>query len=115
MCRACIVLWVQVGVTDLPEALPEIASLNKETHKALLQKLHEVLVEVTFKALSQNTCRCHGSCPQCLCVGVDCPCARVDVGQIHVQEGSLRCDKCGRSYPIQQGIPNMRLNEDEVQ
>jgi multifunctional methyltransferase subunit TRM112 len=34
--------------------------------------------------------------------------------QLHVQEGALRCENCGRSYPIQQGIPNMRLNEDEV-
>mmetsp|Transcript_23909 Transcript_23909/g.26537 ORF Transcript_23909/g.26537 Transcript_23909/m.26537 type:complete len:128 (+) Transcript_23909:79-462(+) len=32
----------------------------------------------------------------------------------HVLAGELQCNKCGRSYPIQQGIPNMRLNEDEV-
>jgi hypothetical protein len=38
----------------------------------------------------------------------------VFVYQTHVIEGALRCDHCGRSYPIQQGIPNMRLNEDEV-
>jgi len=31
-----------------------------------------------------------------------------------VLDGTLTCDNCGRSYPIQQGIPNMRLNEDEV-
>jgi len=32
----------------------------------------------------------------------------------HVQEGKLVCGKCGRSYPIQAGIPNMRLLETEV-
>jgi hypothetical protein len=31
-----------------------------------------------------------------------------------VIEGELKCEHCGRKYPIQQGIPNMRLNEDEV-
>lgn len=33
---------------------------------------------------------------------------------IHVMDGWLQCDKCERKYPIQSGIPNMRLNEDEV-
>jgi len=32
----------------------------------------------------------------------------------HVIEGQLVCSSCKRSYLIQQGIPNMRLNEDEV-
>ena len=32
----------------------------------------------------------------------------------HVQEGELLCDGCSRKYLIQQGIPNMRLNENEV-
>jgi len=32
----------------------------------------------------------------------------------HVEEGSLVCPKCSRVYPIQQGIPNLRLNENEV-
>jgi uncharacterized protein YbaR (Trm112 family) len=31
-----------------------------------------------------------------------------------VQEGELVCQGCKRHYLIQQGIPNMRLNEDEV-
>ena len=32
----------------------------------------------------------------------------------HVTEGELICGGCKRHYKIQQGIPNMRLNEDEV-
>lgn len=32
----------------------------------------------------------------------------------HVEEGDLKCGKCGRVYPIQLGIPNMRLTEFEV-
>ena len=32
----------------------------------------------------------------------------------HVTEGELVCGGCKRRYKIQQGIPNMRLNEDEV-
>jgi uncharacterized protein YbaR (Trm112 family) len=32
----------------------------------------------------------------------------------HVTEGELVCGGCQRRYAIQQGIPNLRLNEDEV-
>ena len=32
----------------------------------------------------------------------------------HVTEGELICGGCKRHYKVQQGIPNMRLNEDEV-
>ena len=32
----------------------------------------------------------------------------------HVTDGELVCGGCQRHYLIQQGIPNMRLNEDEV-
>lgn len=32
----------------------------------------------------------------------------------HITDGALICNACGRSYPIQSGVPNMRLNEDEV-
>lgn len=32
----------------------------------------------------------------------------------HIMEGSLVCGGCKREYSIQQGIPNLRLNEDEV-
>eukprot|EP01006_Ploeotia_vitrea_P059405 TRINITY_DN72228_c0_g1_i1.p1 TRINITY_DN72228_c0_g1~~TRINITY_DN72228_c0_g1_i1.p1 ORF type:complete len:127 (+),score=62.95 TRINITY_DN72228_c0_g1_i1:96-476(+) len=34
---------------------------------------------------------------------------------IHIQEGALICGKCKRRYVIKKGIPNMRLNEDEVE
>eukprot|EP00470_Lotharella_oceanica_P003718 CAMPEP_0170169190 /NCGR_PEP_ID=MMETSP0040_2-20121228/2138_1 /TAXON_ID=641309 /ORGANISM="Lotharella oceanica, Strain CCMP622" /LENGTH=112 /DNA_ID=CAMNT_0010407817 /DNA_START=73 /DNA_END=411 /DNA_ORIENTATION=- len=34
--------------------------------------------------------------------------------EIHVEEGKLVCPKSEREFPIKQGIPNMRLNEDEV-
>jgi multifunctional methyltransferase subunit TRM112 len=33
---------------------------------------------------------------------------------IHLSEGFLCCEKCGRKYPVNQGIPNMLLREDEV-
>ena len=33
---------------------------------------------------------------------------------IHVEEGTLVCPRSNREFPIKQGIPNMRLNEDEV-
>ena len=32
----------------------------------------------------------------------------------HVTEGVLKCNGCERNYPIQQGIPNMRLREEEM-
>eukprot|EP00471_Norrisiella_sphaerica_P001442 CAMPEP_0184480252 /NCGR_PEP_ID=MMETSP0113_2-20130426/1749_1 /TAXON_ID=91329 /ORGANISM="Norrisiella sphaerica, Strain BC52" /LENGTH=117 /DNA_ID=CAMNT_0026858611 /DNA_START=241 /DNA_END=594 /DNA_ORIENTATION=+ len=34
--------------------------------------------------------------------------------EVHVEEGKLVCPKSSREFTIKQGIPNMRLNEDEV-
>eukprot|EP00240_Pyramimonas_obovata_P012186 CAMPEP_0118935162 /NCGR_PEP_ID=MMETSP1169-20130426/15040_1 /TAXON_ID=36882 /ORGANISM="Pyramimonas obovata, Strain CCMP722" /LENGTH=115 /DNA_ID=CAMNT_0006878155 /DNA_START=201 /DNA_END=548 /DNA_ORIENTATION=+ len=33
--------------------------------------------------------------------------------EIHVEEGALICPETGRRFPVQKGIPNMLLNEDE--
>jgi multifunctional methyltransferase subunit TRM112 len=33
---------------------------------------------------------------------------------IHVLEGTLICPDTGRQFPIQDGIPNMMLHEDEI-
>ena len=33
---------------------------------------------------------------------------------IHINDGELICEHCGRSYPINNGIPNMLLREDEM-
>jgi len=32
----------------------------------------------------------------------------------HIEVGNLVCNNCGRVYPIQNGVPNMLLTEDEV-
>ncbi|KAK1262903.1 TRM112-like protein [Acorus gramineus] len=34
--------------------------------------------------------------------------------EIHVEEGALICPETGRRFPINKGIPNMLLHEDEV-
>lgn len=34
--------------------------------------------------------------------------------QVEVMEGNLVCPESGRKFPINNGIPNMLLNEDEV-
>lgn len=34
--------------------------------------------------------------------------------EIDIIEGHLSCPETGRVFPINQGIPNMLLNEDEV-
>lgn len=34
--------------------------------------------------------------------------------EIDIVEGHLTCPETGRIFPINQGIPNMLLNEDEV-
>ena len=34
--------------------------------------------------------------------------------EVHVEEGTLVCPESGRKFPINKGIPNMLLNEDEV-
>ena len=36
------------------------------------------------------------------------------VFQVEVIEGKLVCPESGREFPINNGIPNMLLNEDEV-
>ncbi len=33
---------------------------------------------------------------------------------VQIVTGSLLCPNCGRAYPVNNGIPNMLLNEDEV-
>jgi uncharacterized protein YbaR (Trm112 family) len=33
---------------------------------------------------------------------------------VHVLEGALVCPETGRRFPINEGIPNMLLHEDEV-
>ena len=32
----------------------------------------------------------------------------------HVVEGAMVCNNCSREYPINNGVANMLLNEDEV-
>lgn len=34
--------------------------------------------------------------------------------EVDVVEGTLECPETGRIFPINNGIPNMLLNEDEV-
>eukprot|EP00252_Welwitschia_mirabilis_P013257 TRINITY_DN29218_c0_g1_i1.p1 TRINITY_DN29218_c0_g1~~TRINITY_DN29218_c0_g1_i1.p1 ORF type:complete len:125 (+),score=30.46 TRINITY_DN29218_c0_g1_i1:266-640(+) len=34
--------------------------------------------------------------------------------EVHLEEGALICPETGRRFPVNKGIPNMLLNEDEV-
>ncbi|PSR99882.1 Multifunctional methyltransferase subunit TRM112-like protein [Actinidia chinensis var. chinensis] len=34
--------------------------------------------------------------------------------QLHLEEGALVCPETGRRFPVNKGIPNMLLHEDEV-
>lgn len=34
--------------------------------------------------------------------------------QLHLEEGALICPETGRRFPVNKGIPNMLLHEDEV-
>lgn len=34
--------------------------------------------------------------------------------EIHLEEGALVCPQTGRKFPVNKGIPNMLLHEDEV-
>ncbi|KAJ8538227.1 hypothetical protein K7X08_014767 [Anisodus acutangulus] len=34
--------------------------------------------------------------------------------ELHLEEGALVCPETGRKFPVQKGIPNMLLHEDEV-
>jgi multifunctional methyltransferase subunit TRM112 len=33
--------------------------------------------------------------------------------QVHLEEGTLVCPETGRRFPVNKGIPNLLLNEDE--
>lgn len=44
-----------------------------------------------------------------------CPrCADRPVLQFSASGETLECSQCGRIYPILEGIPDLRLNEDEI-
>lgn len=34
--------------------------------------------------------------------------------ELHLEEGALVCPETGRKFPVNKGIPNMLLHEDEV-
>ncbi|CAI9763881.1 unnamed protein product [Fraxinus pennsylvanica] len=34
--------------------------------------------------------------------------------ELHLEEGALVCPESGRKFPVNKGIPNMLLHEDEV-
>ncbi|XP_015934805.1 multifunctional methyltransferase subunit TRM112 homolog A [Arachis duranensis] len=34
--------------------------------------------------------------------------------ELHLEEGALVCPETGRRFPVNKGIPNMLLHEDEV-
>jgi len=34
--------------------------------------------------------------------------------EIHLEEGALICPETGRRFEVKAGVPNMKLNEDEV-
>ncbi|KAJ4874508.1 Multifunctional methyltransferase subunit TRM112-like protein [Raphanus sativus] len=34
--------------------------------------------------------------------------------ELHLEEGSLVCQETGRKFPVEKGVPNMLLHEDEV-
>eukprot|EP01111_Echinosteliopsis_oligospora_P009156 TRINITY_DN2636_c0_g1_i1.p1 TRINITY_DN2636_c0_g1~~TRINITY_DN2636_c0_g1_i1.p1 ORF type:complete len:123 (+),score=18.07 TRINITY_DN2636_c0_g1_i1:199-567(+) len=36
------------------------------------------------------------------------------LNEVQINTGELICPNCSRSFPIENGIPNMLLNEDEV-
>jgi uncharacterized protein len=40
-----------------------------------------------------------------------CP---VDKAKVHLQDGRLVCEQCGRAYPIRDGIPIMLEEEAEI-
>ena len=33
---------------------------------------------------------------------------------VHIQAGALICPESGRRFPINEGVPNMLLHEDEI-
>jgi uncharacterized protein YbaR (Trm112 family) len=40
-----------------------------------------------------------------------CP---VDHAKVHLEGGRLVCEKCGRAYPVRDGIPIMLIDEAEM-
>ncbi len=93
-------LRAQLGLPALPAELPA----DYAQQPALLAQLHTVLLDVSRRAGGEE--RVWGSASR-----TTRTCLRV---QTHIMEGQLVCPKCARVYAIQRGVPNMRLNENEV-
>lgn len=82
---------LQVGHGDgLPVELPE----DYETNEELLKAAHHVLMEVSLVL---------GESVATLSCGV----------QVEVVEGELECPESGKKFPVEGGIPNMLLREEE--
>lgn len=77
---------------NVPTELPA----NATEDEALLKNLHEVLNEVLIYLVGYWRME-YSLSPQ-----------------VQVTTGDLVCPNCGRAYQIENGIPNMLLNEDEV-
>ena len=75
---------------DLPEALDA-------TDEDALRRVHTALCDARRPAPGRAPAR-----------------ARRPAPQVHVVKGALVCPKSGRRFPINNGIPNMLLHEDEV-
>lgn len=86
----------QLGIGEVPEALPMGEALTGD----VLRALHKFLFDV-------RRARCRDG-PH----GRRWPTAHGP--QIHLMEGQLVCRHCNRAFPVSNGVPNMLLNEDEV-
>ena len=82
----------------LPESVPEQYESNEEFLKAAHHVLMEARTPSTHSHISHSRTCTHTHF----------------LLQVEVIEGELECPESGRRFPVEEGIPNMLLREDEV-
>jgi multifunctional methyltransferase subunit TRM112 len=82
------------------EGLPDTVAPELLEDEQFLMAFHHALLEVRPTSPAHNTCSLPTTAPV-LCL------------QVGLEEGALVCPETSRKFPVNKGIPNMLLNEDE--
>lgn len=113
-CGSSRALRVEATKVEQEETEPNLEFVANVMGKVDYAALHEVAVQVGIEGLPAP-----GAVPDFTRLSVD---EHGDLLRLlhrvlldtHVEEGQLVCQECSRAYPVQRGIPYMRLNESEI-
>lgn len=94
----------------------EIEEMRTEETEFNAAFVHRMLPKVRYDALRIAAAAAGCDLPEALDATDEDALRRVHTAlcDVHVVKGALVCPKSGRRFPINNGIPNMLLHEDEV-